>query len=94
MKNLLILSLAVLALACGPQKDDNLIVVKTDMGDIKFVLFDETPKHKENFLNLAKSGKYDGTIFHRVIDGFMIQGGDVNAKKGEAGIDPALKVCK
>lgn len=85
MKNILILSLALLALACGPKKDDNLIVVKTDMGEIKFVLFDETPKHKENFLKLANSGKYNGTIFHRVIDGFMIQGGDVNAKKGEAG---------
>ncbi|MEL7145340.1 MAG: peptidylprolyl isomerase [Bacteroidota bacterium] len=85
MKNLLILSLALLVFACGPGKDDNLIVVKTDLGDIKFVLFDETPKHKENFLKLAESGKYDGTIFHRVIDGFMIQGGDVNAKEGEAG---------
>lgn len=85
MKYFLIGALALFVLACGPTKDDNLIVVKTDMGEIKFILFDETPKHKENFLKLAKAGKYNGTIFHRVIDGFMIQGGDVNAKKGEAG---------
>lgn len=46
------------------------------------ILFDETPKHKENFIKIAKENKYDSTVFHRVIQDFMIQGGDVNAKEG------------
>ena len=47
---------------------------------MKVVLYDDTPIHKENFLELAKSGAYDSTIFHRVISGFMIQGGDLSTK--------------
>jgi len=79
------LLIAIVAFSCGGDKDDQLVVIKTNMGEIKLVLFDETPLHKENFLKLARESKYDSTIFHRVIDGFMIQGGDVNAKKGERG---------
>ena len=48
----------------------------TNMGTIKVRLYKGTPKHRENFARLALSGYYDGTLFHRVIDGFMIQGGD------------------
>src|SRR5687768_10165835 len=59
---------------------DQLITISTPQGDIKLVLFDDTPKHKENFLKLTKEGFFDGTTFHRVIDGFMIQGGDPNSK--------------
>jgi cyclophilin family peptidyl-prolyl cis-trans isomerase len=60
-------------------------VIHTSMGDIYVVLYDETPKHKENFLKLAIAGTYDSTTFHRVIKEFMIQGGDPNTK------DPAKK---
>lgn len=53
-----------------------MIILHTNMGDIEIKLDTEnTPKTAENFLQYAKSGHYDGTIFHRVIDGFMIQGG-------------------
>jgi peptidyl-prolyl cis-trans isomerase B (cyclophilin B) len=56
-------------------------IIKTKFGDIEIKLFpDKAPKHVENFLKLAKSGFYNGTIFHRVIPGFMIQGGDPNTK--------------
>lgn len=56
-------------------------VIKTKLGDMELVFFpDKAPKHVENFLKLAKSGFYNGTIFHRVIPGFMIQGGDPNTK--------------
>ncbi len=56
-------------------------VIETKFGDIELRFFpDVAPKHVENFLTLAKSGFYDGTIFHRVIPGFMIQGGDPNTK--------------
>src|SRR5213594_4403852 len=56
-------------------------IIKTKFGDMDIVLFPEkAPKHVENFIALAKSGFYNGTIFHRVIPGFMIQGGDPNTK--------------
>lgn len=67
---------------CSPEKDQ-VVTLSTKFGDIKLVLFDDTPIHKENFLNLVESGAYDGTIFHRVIRGFMIQGGDLSTKKTE-----------
>ena len=56
-------------------------IIKTKFGDIHIKFYpDVAPKHVENFIKLAKSGFYDGTIFHRVIPGFMIQGGDPNTK--------------
>ncbi len=56
-------------------------ILKTKFGDIEIKLYpDVAPKHVENFLKLAKEGFYNGTIFHRVIPGFMIQGGDPNTK--------------
>lgn len=63
-----------------PSKKDAVVTIATSLGEIKLVLFDETPKHKENFLKLTKEGFYNGTTFHRIIDGFMIQGGDPNSK--------------
>ena len=50
------------------------------LGDIVVRLYDETPIHRDNFLKLAKEGYYDGTLFHRVIKNFMIQGGDPDSK--------------
>lgn len=56
-------------------------IMKTKFGEMEIVFFpDKAPKHVENFITLAKSGFYNGTIFHRVIPGFMIQGGDPNTK--------------
>lgn len=56
-------------------------IIKTKFGDMELTFFPQkAPRHVENFLNLAKSGFYNGTIFHRVIPGFMIQGGDPNTK--------------
>lgn len=80
----LILSLFIISVitACGDKNKDYLVKIKTEYGDMTVVLYDETPLHKKNFLELAKSGKYDSTIFHRVIEDFMIQGGDVAAKEG------------
>lgn len=57
------------------------VVIKTKFGDMEVKLFpDKAPNHVQNFMKLAKSGFYDKTIFHRVIPGFMIQGGDPNTK--------------
>lgn len=52
-----------------------MVVISTTYGDIKCKLYNETPLHRDNFLELAKEGKYDGSKFHRVINRFMIQGG-------------------
>ena len=54
--------------------------ISTTLGDIIVKLYDETPLHRDNFIKLAKEGYYDGTIFHRVIKNFMIQGGDPQSK--------------
>lgn len=77
---LLALALPLAVLAQKPKGNDQLVTISTPQGEIKLLLFDDTPQHKANFLKLAKEGFYDGTTFHRVIDGFMIQGGDPNTK--------------
>ena len=59
--------------------------IKTSMGDIVVRIYDETPKHRDNFVKLAKEGYFDGTLFHRVIRDFMIQGGDPDSKGAPAG---------
>ncbi|WP_299825460.1 peptidylprolyl isomerase [uncultured Pontibacter sp.] len=79
----LVTGFALLPMAVMGQKvkgKDQLVTIETPQGEIKLVLFEDTPRHRENFLKLAKEGYYDGTTFHRVIDGFMIQGGDPNTK--------------
>jgi cyclophilin family peptidyl-prolyl cis-trans isomerase len=62
-----------------------IILIKTDMGDIKVKLYNETPIHRDNFLKLASEGKYDGSIFHRVIPQFMVQGGGKDGGSGDLG---------
>jgi len=60
---------------------NTIATLQTDMGDIQIKFFyDKAPRHVENFVELAGKGFYDGTLFHRVIPGFMIQGGDPNTK--------------
>ena len=82
--------LVALALAVGLHgaaraagKGNPMVVLSTSMGDIKVELYaDKAPISTKNFLEYAKAGYYDGTIFHRVIPGFMIQGGDPNTISG------------
>ena len=61
------------------------VKISTSFGDIIVKLYDETPLHRDNFLKLAKEGFYDGTLFHRVIKDFMIQGGDPDSKGAAKG---------
>lgn len=58
-------------LPAGPVVD-----IKTSVGDIKVKLYDDTPRHRDNFLKLVKDGYYNGVLFHRVIKDFMVQTGD------------------
>lgn len=71
--------------ASASSKKDPIVVITTEFGVIKIKLYNETPLHRDNFIKLAKEGFYDGTLFHRVIKEFMIQGGDPQSKGAEAG---------
>ena len=57
-----------------------LVLIETEFGNMLVQLFDETPAHRDNFIKLAESGYYDGLLFHRVINGFMLQGGDPESR--------------
>ena len=59
---------------------ETIVVMDTTLGEIKLKLYNETPKHRDNFIKLVKEGQYEGLLFHRVIKDFMIQGGDVTSK--------------
>ncbi len=85
MKKLLFISVLIVTgfmISCGSKnkKQDTFVLIKTDLGDIKVKLYDDTPLHKNNFVKLANEGFYNGLIFHRVIENFMIQGGDPHSK--------------
>lgn len=88
--------LAILLLSClyttsaqdkSNPKMDHLVTIETAFGEMHVILYDETPKHKANFLKLAKEGFLDSTTFHRVIKNFMIQGGDPNSKDDDVNND-------
>ncbi len=64
---------------------DVMVDIKTTLGDIRVRLYNETPKHRDNFVKLVKEGYYDGTLFHRVIKEFMIQAGDPDSKNAPKG---------
>ena len=61
------------------------VEMQTSSGNIVILLYDDTPLHRDNFIKLAGEGVYDGTLFHRVIKDFMIQGGDPDSKNAKAG---------
>lgn len=79
---LLVLTTLIMLTSCAKDKKDVLITIKTSYGDMKVILFEETPLHKSNFIKLAEEGQYDSTVFHRIIKEFMIQGGNIDEKNG------------
>ena len=82
-----LMSLLAINTSCAQKesKYEKLITISTQFGEMKIILFDETPKHKANFIKLAEEGFYDSTLFHRIINGFMIQGGDPDSKNAKPG---------
>ena len=88
MKKLLFMALAAVLMLAGCKsnpKEEVVMVVETTMGTVEFKLYNETPLHRDNFIKLAKEHFFDGLLFHRVIDGFTIQGGDPNSRNAEPG---------
>lgn len=82
MQRILLMFTGIIFFLTGcAQKTDHVVTIKTRHGDMVAILYDETPKHKENFLKLVNEKYYDSLLFHRVIEGFMIQGGDPESKK-------------
>jgi cyclophilin family peptidyl-prolyl cis-trans isomerase len=72
-------------LAKKPSKrKDYLVTINTDYGIMRLILYDQTPKHKENFIKLTKEKFYDGLLFHRIIQKFMIQGGDPESRTAKS----------
>ena len=79
-------ALAAMLAACGPKTEKEVVmVVETTMGTVEFKLYNETPLHRDNFLRLAEEHYFDSLLFHRVIDDFVIQGGDPNSKYAKPG---------
>ncbi len=77
----------LISITLNAQKKSTMVLIKTSLGDIKVKLYDDTPMHKDNFLELVNKKYFDGVLFHRVIKGFMVQTGDpksINAAKGAA----------
>ena len=76
-------------MACSSAKKNDVmgtkVKIETTMGDIIVKLYDETPKHRDNFIKLVENGTYEGTLFHRVIKDFMIQAGDPDSKGAPKG---------
>jgi peptidyl-prolyl cis-trans isomerase B (cyclophilin B) len=84
-KSLPLLLLCLIVFSGCAQEKDFVVTIKTQYGDMVAILYDETPKHKQNFIKLAKEHYFDSLLFHRVIEGFMIQGGDPDSKKAGKG---------
>lgn len=86
MKKLLtLLFLAVTLTGWAKAPKNQYVRIKTTYGQCIIRLYNQTPKHRDNFIKLTKQGFYNGTLFHRVIQNFMIQGGDPDSKVAKAG---------
>ncbi|MCF0201333.1 MAG: peptidylprolyl isomerase [Bacteroidales bacterium] len=90
MKRLILAALVLIGLSCEAQKaeKETIVVIKTNYGTIKAKLYNDTPKHRDNFIKLVNEGWYNNSPFHRVIKDFMIQGG----QNADGRLDPGYTV--
>lgn len=77
---LIVIQLFFILAACSQKDEDSYVRINTPMGEMRVLLYNSTPQHRDNFLKLVKEGFYDELLFHRVIGEFMAQGGDPNSK--------------
>ena len=75
MKKLILMTLLFAGLMCQAQEKETVVVINTNYGTIKAKLYNDTPLHRDNFIKLINEGWFNGSPFHRVINNFMIQGG-------------------
>ncbi|MEO6190655.1 MAG: peptidylprolyl isomerase [Saprospiraceae bacterium] len=86
MNNLLILLLVSISFhSCSQKASSPNIIIETPLGNMTVKLYDSTPKHRDNFIKLVKAGYYKDLLFHRVMPGFMIQGGDPDSRNAAPG---------
>lgn len=67
------------------QSTNSIVLIETNMGNMKLMLYGDTPKHRQNFLQLIENGHFDGTLFYRVIKGFVLQGGSQDSRNAPPG---------
>ena len=91
-KHLLLALLLALQTSLMAQTDTlrHEVLLETSMGNIRVALYNETPRHRDNFLKLVRSGYYDGNLFHRVINNFMIQSGDSTTRHCKPGAEAGM----
>ncbi|MFH0761450.1 MAG: peptidylprolyl isomerase [Bacteroidota bacterium] len=82
---LLLTALLTIGMMSVNQAQQTKVKMKTSMGDVTILLYDDTPIHKDNFIDLVTRKVYDGVLFHRVIPEFMIQAGDPDSKNAKPG---------
>ncbi|QJB34748.1 peptidylprolyl isomerase [Chitinophaga oryzae] len=85
MKKIVLLCTLLLAISAMAMAKNRKVKVITPYGTMVIRLYDQTPKHRDNFLKLSRRHFYDSTLFHRVIKQFMVQGGDPDSKRAKAG---------
>lgn len=86
MKKIVVFCLTVLLFAACKKEGEQVVKIETSEGTIRVKLYDETPLHRDNFIKLVKDGFYEGILFHRVIEHFMIQAGDPDSKGARPGM--------
>ncbi len=85
MKNLLYIMTALMLMSFSGKEKEKTLIITTKFGTIKVRLYNETPLHRDNYVKLAQEHFFDSLLFHRVIKGFMIQGGDPDSKHAKPG---------
>ncbi|MCR4848864.1 MAG: peptidylprolyl isomerase [Bacteroidales bacterium] len=88
MKKILLMTLILVGLNCQAQQKETVVVINTNYGTIKAKLYNDTPLHRDNFIKLVNEGWYNGSPFHRVINNFMIQGG----QNKDGRVDPGYTI--